>query len=84
MTTKCHPVNGITVIPNAVGNPLLAFADPHETLHHQGHWCLIDCTWPTDWPREHIPSRMSFEVNYPEEIKEKVLGNWNKRYGFKE
>lgn len=84
MTTKCHPVKGITVIPNAVGHALLAFTDPHETLHHQGHWCLIDCTWPTDWPKEHIPSRMSFEVNYPEEIKKKVLGNWHKKYGFKE
>ena len=83
LTTKCHPVNGITVIPDAVGHPLLPFSSSHERIHQKGHWCLFDCTWPTDWPAEEIPSRISFEVNYPKALQEKVKTNWT-RYGFKE
>ncbi|HLC41639.1 MAG TPA: UbiD family decarboxylase [Methylomirabilota bacterium] len=81
VVTKCHPVKGITVTPNVPGHAYLPYLDPHERLYKQGHWCLFDCTWPIDWPREHIPPRSSFDDIYPEEIKAKVLANWSK-YGF--
>ena len=83
LTTKCHPINGIVTIANVPGNPLLPFTTPHERENIIAHACLFDCTWPTDWPDKAIPSRVSFEANYPKEVREKVLGNWSK-YGFKE
>ncbi|MDY6970806.1 MAG: UbiD family decarboxylase [Thermodesulfobacteriota bacterium] len=82
LTTKCHPLNGIATISNMPGNPLLPFVTPHERQHVIAHCCLFDCTWPTDWPDKAIPSRVSFDANYPKEIQEKVISNWG-NYGFK-
>jgi len=79
---KCHPVNGITVIPNMPGHPLTPFITPYERQHSINHFCLLDCTWPKDWLPEEVPGRISFEVNYPKEIQEKVLKNWH-NYGYK-
>lgn len=82
LSFKCHPLNGIMNMANMPGNPLLPFSTPHERMHHIGHNCLFDCTWPVDWPKESIPKKVSFDNIYPEEIKERVLSKWS-QYGFK-
>ena len=54
-----------------------------ERRAYKGAIAIFDCTWPPEWPREEIPMKSSFEVMYPEALKEKVLKNW-KAFGFKE
>lgn len=82
IATKCHPTRGIMTFPQSTGNPLNPFSDLHERTYAKAPKCLLDCTWPVDWPKEAIPKKVSFETIYPEEIKERVLSNWF-QYGFK-
>jgi 4-hydroxy-3-polyprenylbenzoate decarboxylase len=82
LATKCHPVNGIKVYPNDVGTPLNPYASPEERQKSIGAKVLFDCTFPLDWPKSDLPLKVSFALNYPEDIKEKVIANWEE-YGFK-
>jgi len=80
--TKLHPVRGITVIENAVGWPLMPYANLDERLWGKGANVCFDLTWPIDWPPEiAIPPKSSFKYIYPERIQKKVLDNW-KNYGY--
>jgi len=45
-------------------------------------WICFDCTWTKDWVSEDIPKKASFDVLWPKDIQDKVLGNWQK-YGYK-
>jgi 4-hydroxy-3-polyprenylbenzoate decarboxylase len=82
LTTRCHPYKGIHLEPNAPGQPLLPFLDEQEKRNSKAAYVLFDCTWPKDWPKELIPVKASFDVLWPKEIQEKVLGNWTK-YGYR-
>lgn len=82
LSTKCHPVHGIKVYPNDVGTPLNPYASPEERQKSIGAKVLFDCTFPLDWPKSDLPLKVSFALNYPEDIKEKVIANWE-NYGFK-
>ncbi len=77
IATKCHPAKGIMIFPQSTGNPLYPFSDAHERTYAKAPKCLLDCTWPVDWPKEDIPRKVSFDVCYPSEIKERVLRNWS-------
>ena len=79
--TKCHPVRGTTVIPQAPIVPAAAFYSPEEKHYNVGANAYYDCTYPKRWPKEEKPRRSSFNDIYPEEIKTRVLDNWAK-YGF--
>jgi phenylphosphate carboxylase alpha subunit len=81
--TKCHPIRGTTVIPQAVYTPAYPYYSPEEVKNNQGVNVYYDCTFPRRWPKEHRAVRSSFRDIYPKEIQEKVLANWGK-YGFKE
>ncbi len=81
--TKCHPVRGTTVIPQAVMTPAYPYYSPEEVHYNQGANVYYDCTYPRRWPREHKAVRSSFADIYPKEVQEKVLANWAK-YGFEE
>jgi 4-hydroxy-3-polyprenylbenzoate decarboxylase len=84
LCSKCHPVRGITVIPHAVGSPLLPMLNLEERIWSDGSKAVFDCTWPIDWPPEiAVPPKASFNAIYPERTKQKVLENW-KNYGFKD
>ncbi|MFQ5684208.1 MAG: UbiD family decarboxylase [Candidatus Binatia bacterium] len=84
ITTKCHPVNGIHAVPHIPGFPvLLPFLPPKERLIGDAAGVIFDCTWPKDWPSETIPVKATLENLWPKEIREKVLGKWE-RYGFKD
>jgi phenylphosphate carboxylase alpha subunit len=82
-STKCHPIRGTTIIPQAVMTPAYPYYSPEESRYNQGCNVYYDCTWPKRWPKEHIAVRSSFRDIYPKGIQEKVLANW-KNYGFKE
>jgi len=83
ITTKCHPVNGIHRVNHIPGFPvLLPFLPPKERLLGDAAGVIFDCTWPKDWPPESIPVKATLENLWPKEIREKILGNWEK-YGFK-
>ena len=81
--TKCHPIRGTTVIPQAVFTPAYPYYSPEEVKNNQGVNVYYDCTFPRRWPKEHIAVRSSFRDIYPKEVQEKVLANWTK-YGFRE
>jgi 4-hydroxy-3-polyprenylbenzoate decarboxylase len=82
-STKCHPIRGTTVIPQAVMTPAYPYYSPEETHYNTGCNVYYDCTFPKRWPKEHIATRSSFKDIYPEDVQEKVLANW-KAYGFKD
>ena len=83
ITTKCHPVNGIHPVSHIPGFPvLLPFMPAKERLLGDAAGVILDCTWPKDWPPETIPVKATLENLWPKEIREKVLGKWE-RYGFK-
>ncbi|MGD0659477.1 MAG: UbiD family decarboxylase [Syntrophorhabdales bacterium] len=80
--TKCHPVRGTTVIPQAVMTPAYPYYSPEETKYNLGCNVYYDCTYPFRWPKEHKAIRSSFAETYPKELQQKVLDNWS-AYGFK-
>lgn len=83
IVTKCHPVSGIHPVPHTPGFPvLLPFLPPKERLLGDAAGVIFDCTWPKDWPLESIPVKATLENLWPKEVRDKVLGNWE-RYGFK-
>ncbi len=73
LTTKCHPNRGIIKQKEAVGTPLLPWANAHERKYRQGARVYFDCTWPLDWDQSEVPKRVSFEESYPSEIQQKAL-----------
>lgn len=77
--TKCHPIRGTLVAPNAPGNIVTPYMSPEERA--LGKTCLVayDCTWPKEW--DVVPTRSSFKDIYPKELQAKVLESW-KEYGF--
>lgn len=83
LCTKWHPVRGTTILESGVGTPLNPFASFEERLYQKSPKVIFDCTFPLEWPKAHLPTKVSFRDVYPEHIKEKVLAKW-KDYGFKD
>jgi 4-hydroxy-3-polyprenylbenzoate decarboxylase len=80
MATRVHPVRGTLEIPHAYTSVLVPFLAPEEREKADGAYMLLDGTWPTDWPRQAVPTVSSFAKIWPKEIQEKVLAKW-KEYG---
>jgi len=83
MATKCHPHKGIKTFDDTPVYPvLIPFLGPGDRLTGNGGGnALFDCTWPYEWPKEHIPAKSSFDVLWPKDIQERVLAKWEK-YGY--
>jgi 4-hydroxy-3-polyprenylbenzoate decarboxylase len=81
LTTRLHPQRGIFTTGASWGIRLLPFVSEYERENGLGSQVLFDCTWPKEWPEEQIPKVASFEGVWPEEIRQKVLRNWE-AYGF--
>ncbi len=79
--TKCHPIRGTTVIPQAVMTPAYPYYSPEEVHYNQGCNVYYDCTYPKRWPKEKKAIRSSFRDIYPKDVQERVLANWS-NYGF--
>lgn len=83
ISTMCHPKRGVVQVENIPGHPLLPFLGPEEKHKNLAAYCLFDCTWPREWPKEAIPLKVSYETAWPKEVQETVLKNW-RSYGYKE
>ena len=84
--TKCHPLRGVevNVVPAGKANALTPCYTSEERRTYSGGLDVFDATWPVESDRfNQIPVRNSFQVMYPEELKNKVIKNW-KEYGFKD
>jgi len=82
LATKCHPSRGVIIRDREPGIPLTPFLSREERKWGYGARVIFDCTWPVDWSREtETPPRASFQEDFPDIIKEKVLKNWA-TYGF--
>lgn len=79
--TRNHPGTGIRKVPNSVPFPLWAFPSLEEKQKRSTTKAVFDCTWPTDWPEEHIPRKASLDALWPAEVRQKVLDKWT-QYGY--
>jgi 4-hydroxy-3-polyprenylbenzoate decarboxylase len=79
--TKCHPGSGSIVFPDTRIFPLFPFLTPEEKKSHRCPTVVYDCTWPSDWPREYVPRKASFDTLWPKDVQERVLRNW-KTFGY--
>ncbi|OFW17371.1 MAG: hypothetical protein A3H27_14190 [Acidobacteria bacterium RIFCSPLOWO2_02_FULL_59_13] len=78
MASKWHPGRGtiIQTLASPKANTLTPGYSMEERRNAKGAAAFIDCTWPLDWPEEHIPVKSSFKEIYPKEIQEKVTASW--------
>jgi len=76
---KNHPDRGIVIWEgmDASLSPLVAYTTEEDKKRGTGSKVLFDCTFPTTWPKEDIPGRLSFE-HFPEEIRKQVIERWQK------
>lgn len=72
---KNHPDRGIVLWEgeDAPMSPLVAYNGLEKKA--TGSKVFFDCTFPTTWPKEDIPARLSFE-HFPPEIQGRVLQRW--------
>ena len=83
--TKCHPLRGFSAskVEDGKANALTPCYTAEERRGHKGGLMVFDATWPSEWSRwNQVPVRNSFEIMYPDDVKNRVLANW-KKYGFK-
>ena len=76
---KNHPDKGIVIWEGADASlsPLVAYTSEEDKKRGTGSKVFFDCTFPTTWPKEDIPARLSFE-HFPQEIRKRVLERWEK------
>jgi phenylphosphate carboxylase alpha subunit len=83
LSTKCDPGKGIRVYKDSVGTPFYPFLNEENRKHGRVDKVVFDCILPTDWAADQIPTKVSFDNVYPQDIQDKVLAKW-KTYGFAE
>lgn len=84
--TKCHPIRGIFCenVEAPKGNPLTPAYNSQERRAYRGAIALFDCTWPPELDRmNEVPVKNSFDTMFPEEMKKKIIANWES-FGFRE
>lgn len=76
-SVKCHSFRGVFLNQReGIGSIATPCYSREEREKLVGATALFDCTWPPEWPRDEIPSKMSFEDAYPQEVKDKALAKW--------
>lgn len=79
---KCHPKYGNVNFPATSIFPLSPYLYKQEKVERKCETVIYDCTWPISWDDKYLPKKVSFDLLWPKEIREKVLKNWHE-YGFK-
>jgi 4-hydroxy-3-polyprenylbenzoate decarboxylase len=79
---RCHPIRGIHKVEGGPVSPLSPYLSAYERYHGLGAGVIYDCTAANDWPFPPREVRFTNPLMYPEEIQEKVLGNWE-AYGYR-
>lgn len=79
LANKCNPKTGVHIIDLPYSVPLTAYLSVKDRAADRGYRLILDCTWPFDWSKENeVPPRMSFNDEYSEQIKQKVLSKLKK------
>jgi 4-hydroxy-3-polyprenylbenzoate decarboxylase len=58
----------------------LGWTENHSFTERLGSWMVIDATWRNDRDPATIPRRTTFEVCFPDEVRKKVISNWNEKW----
>ena len=58
----------------------LGWTENHSFREKLGSWMYIDATWRMDRDPATIPRRVTFEVCFPEDVRKKVIYNWNEKW----
>jgi len=61
-------------------NKPLGLTENHDFKSGLTSTLLIDATWRMDRAPETIPRRVTFESCFPEEVRKKVIADWNEKY----
>jgi len=78
--TRCHPHAGEMYFDQEATSPLVAFLETAEKTTGKTIKVVYNCLPPEEWG-DRLPRRTAFRWNYPRELQEKVLANWE-AYGF--
>jgi len=77
LSTKCHPGRGILITTyEGRAQTLTPYYEQEERSRLAGATAAFDATWPPHWKLSETPVKATFEGTYPEEVKQKVLANW--------
>lgn len=80
--TKTHPARGVQIFGLAPGHPLVPFLDLHDKMHARGAAMTLDATTaPEAGHNMALPTRMSFNCAYSDDVKAGVLQGWESKYG---
>ncbi|MBI2953061.1 MAG: UbiD family decarboxylase [Chloroflexi bacterium] len=73
LQTRLHPVRGIHVQTQTMGNVLHPFLNSEEQRTQIGAKAYFDATFPVEWGEERTPKVVDFEHAWTPEIQRKVL-----------
>ncbi len=80
--SRCHPGSGEVLFGKEAYNNLPVFLTSKEKLEYLTTKAIYNCLSHDDWTPETKPHRTSFKANWPAEIQQRVLQNWE-AYGYK-
>lgn len=80
--TRCRPKDHLISENEPLPMPLLGFLTSREKASLKSDKIIYNCLRPEEWTRQEIPIPATFERSWPEEIKNKILSNWES-YGYK-
>ena len=78
--TRCDPAKGEIHFNQEATSPLVAFLETSEKMAGKTTKVVYNCLPPDEWG-ERLPTRTGFRWNYPQQLQQKVISNWN-AYGF--
>ncbi len=81
--SRCHAGSGEVLFGKEAYNNLPVFLTSKEKLEYLTTKAIYNCLSHDDWTPETTPLRTSFQTNWPREIQERVLHNWE-TYGYRE
>jgi len=75
--TRCHSERG-TIVKHVEGGALAITPcyDLEERAHHTGASAAFDVSFPPAWDYWETPVRATFDKMYPDDVKKKVLDQW--------
>lgn len=79
--TRCNPDNQLIFPNESLPMPLVTFLSEEEKKQLKCTKTIYNCLRPDTWTQQEIPAPAKFESNWPEDVRQKVLDNWQ-NYGY--